>query len=175
MGAIIFKQERAFAVEPHLPFAFAKLESRYHDPTVLHSSFRTIVYGRTDQFQYELGFGGREPAHFDMPTYQAILILQMNRWVIKGARDSSACVFQSPRDLIVLDTSRKHEVVWDKHYPKPTAPWLVIFIDQMERKKWHKSRISKLEAQEMAVAACGQLQDVLNKLIYPDRIKTHYR
>ncbi|MBW4465613.1 MAG: hypothetical protein KME07_09260 [Pegethrix bostrychoides GSE-TBD4-15B] len=161
---IVFKEERAFAPQPYLTVAQRRLQLRQYDMSLdlitLSGNFRLISYCNTEHYQFVLGVGSKEPAHLDLPRYQAIAILQPNSWVVKGETQIYPITYQQPGDLIILDTGLKHEVVWDKNEKKPTEPWLYLFIDPYDIKKWQKSTVSLARAEEMATEALTELQNL---------------
>ena len=159
MGAIVFKQTRAFDPAFHQGIAAEMLNPNQQDLPSLNGRFQTRRYATSERFSFQLGMGAKEPAHTDMPGYQALLIVSPNHWVVKGGQDSYRSVFQEAGDLIVLDTGKQHEVVWDREKPKPKQPWIYIFVDANDRAKWSKQQIDKYQAERLALAALEELQD----------------
>lgn len=169
--SVVFKQEGAFSPAQHLTVVQRKLDL-YKDEISLNlidllGDFRLIPYCTTENYQFHLGFGSTETPHKDRPRYQALAILKHNRWVVKGQPQNCQTTYQRDGDLIVLDTSLKHEVTWDWNAQKPVAPWFYLFIDPYSTQKWLKSTVKLPEAEQMAVAAIHELQNpvLLNWLL----------
>lgn len=86
------------------------------------------------------------------------MILEPNGWVVRNEVDPKG-TFQEPGDLIILDQSRMHSVCWDKHFAKPTKPWIHLFIDIYQRDKWAKTDLSEYKAAELAMTSIESIQD----------------
>ncbi|XHX80880.1 MAG: hypothetical protein RBJ76_13375 [Stenomitos frigidus ULC029] len=161
MTALTFKQRYAFEPSTLSKVVAARMGQRFHGIEVqnMTGSFRLLPFCTTENFTFSLGIGAKEPAHVDLPTYQAILILEPNGWVLKSPRVSHQVTYQDAGDLIVLDAGLQHEVIWDRHHPKPTSPWLYLFIDPYKRQRWAKVNISQHQAAAMALEAVAELSD----------------
>lgn len=102
-SAIVFRKLAAFNPHPHLVAIKQKLSGQVTEVAALRASFRLIDYTTTRNFSFKLGFGGKEPAHVNLPTYQALLVIDPQRWLLKSPRESYKGVFQEAGDVIILD------------------------------------------------------------------------
>lgn len=158
MTAIAFKKERAFDPIPHQKIAAGKMKTQNINLEDLSARFRAMHYLATENFVFQLGFGSHEPAHSDLPTWQIILVLQPHRWVLKSPNDTFRNTYQQPGDLIILNTGKVHEVAWDKFSPKPSEPWVYLFVDFYNRSHWHQQSMTLTEAEGRARLAAEELQ-----------------
>jgi len=157
MPAIAFRQPYSFDSRQHQAQAVKRVDHTSFDLTT-DKSFRVKSYVTAGDWQWHLGWGVKEPSHTDMACWQAILVINPNGWVLKGSRDASTNVFQDAGDLVLLDQSVVHHVVWERAQPEPTRPWLYLFLDLYKREKWLKSKVTKQQAIDMARAAVVELE-----------------
>jgi len=153
-SAIVYHQRYAFDPQPHLGLISQKLQREVTELNALRNRFKAVHYTTTQNYSFDLGFGARENSHVDMRVYQALLVVKPNGWVVKSPRNSSRAVFQDAGDLVVLNTGVQHEVCWERGRPKPTEPWIYLFIDINRRAKW---AVSELQAVEMAQEAVNEI------------------
>ena len=160
MSPIIYKKSNAFKPGTYLSSVYRKINDyRISLENVKEKSgFQSVKYCNTE-FSFHIAVGGIEVSHRDTLAYQAILILDPNGWGVRGSKDSCRSVFQDAGDLIIIDQSIMHQVSWDRHFPKPTQPWVYLLIDAFKRDKWAKSNMNKHKAAELAFSAIESIED----------------